>query len=397
MSAITTLSPRFIVHAADSESIWWHDEATPARPALERDLEADVCVVGLGGSGLAAVLEARRLGARVVGVDAGRIAGAAAGRNGGLLLGGLAEFHHDVRARVGASLASGLYRHTLEELQRMRAASPRSTWWRGSLRIADTDQEWADCERQFAAMREDGLPVEWHEGPEGRGLRFPADGASHPVRRVLALAARAEKRGAQLFEHSKVRELTDGNVELENGARIRAPDIVVCADGALASLVPDAGPLVRQARLQMLATAPAHDVAVPRPVYARYGYDYWQQLPDGRIALGGGRDRFEAAEWTDSDRPSEALQSWLEQRLREAVKTAAPVTHRWAATVTFTPDHLPIAQSFGNGLMGAGGYSGTGNVVGALCARGLVRRALGRQDAFLELLDRARAATTVST
>jgi gamma-glutamylputrescine oxidase len=55
-------------------SAWWHDLDTPLRPALTHDIEADVCVVGLGGSGLSAVREARALGARVIGVDAGRIA-----------------------------------------------------------------------------------------------------------------------------------------------------------------------------------------------------------------------------------------------------------------------------------------------------------------------------------
>jgi glycine/D-amino acid oxidase-like deaminating enzyme len=126
-------------------------------------------------------------------------------------------------------------------------------------------------------------------------------------------------------------------------------------------------------------------------VYARYGYDYWQQLADGRVLLGGGRDQFEADEYTTNDEPSAALQAWLEQRLRERIGTRAPVTHRWAATVSYTPDDLPVVDTFGTGVWGVGGYSGTGNVVGALCARGAVRRALGHADAFLDTLDRARA------
>lgn len=32
-------------------------------------------------------------------------------------------------------------------------------------------------------------------------------------------------------------------------------------------------------------------VQIPCPVSFNHGFDYWQQLPDGRIALGGGRDR----------------------------------------------------------------------------------------------------------
>ena len=48
----------------------------------------------------------------------------------------------------------------------------------------------------------------------------------------------------------------------------------------------------------MLATGPAPEVKFIYPVYRRHGWDYWQQLPDGSIALGGFRDKEIEAEWT---------------------------------------------------------------------------------------------------
>ena len=45
-------------------------------------LRAQVCVVGLGGSGLAALEELRTRGVEVVGVDAVAVGAGAAGRNG---------------------------------------------------------------------------------------------------------------------------------------------------------------------------------------------------------------------------------------------------------------------------------------------------------------------------
>jgi glycine/D-amino acid oxidase-like deaminating enzyme len=360
-----------------------------ARPSLAHDAETDVCVVGLGGSGLAAIREARALGARVIGVDAGRIAGAAAGRNGGLLLGGMASFHHDAVAQWGDA-ATVLYGHTLEELARLRRDTPNATWWHGSLRTWEDDEERADCERQAAAMWAAGLRAVSYIGPEGTGFLFPEDGACHPVRRAHALAEMAEQEGATLHEHTLVRAVESGAVELANGAIIRAAHILVCADGALGTLLPSLASRLRAVRLQMLATAPAHDVTLYFPVYARYGYDYWQQLPDGRVLLGGGRDRFEGEEYTTDSAPSANIQGWLEHRLRTRVGTQAPITHRWAATVTYTADELPIAESVAPGVWGVGAYSGTGNVVGALCARGAARRALGGRDAFLDAVDDAR-------
>jgi len=373
----------------DTTSAWWHGIDHPVRPPLTHDADADVCVVGLGGSGLSAIREARAHGARVIGVDAGRIAGEAAGRNGGLLLGGMAAFHHDGVAQWGEA-AAALYRVTLDELQQMQHDSPHETWWHGSLRVWEDDAERDDCERQYTVMLRDGLRVERYAGAEGEGLLFPDDGACHPVRRALALATRAEAEGAVLHEQTRVCAVHEGAVELANGAVIRAPMILVCADGALASLLPAAADRLRQVRLQMLATAPATDVHIPRPVYARFGYDYWQQLPDGRVLLGGGRDQFEAEEYTTLDTPSANIQGWLEHRLRTRVGTQAPITHRWAAQVTYTHDELPVVDTFGRGVWGVGGYSGTGNVVGALCARGAARRALGAPDAFLDVLESAR-------
>lgn len=372
------------------ESAWWHDVHVPTRASLNHDADTDVCVVGLGGSGLAAIREARALGARVIGVDGGRIAGAAAGRNGGLLLGGMASFHHDAVAQWGDA-ATELYGHTLEELARLRHDAPDATWWRGSLRTWEDAHEQADCQQQAVVMRAAGLRVEAYEGVEGTGLFFPDDGACHPVRRVLALADHAEREGAVLHEQTPVCAVHAGAVELANGAVIRAAHIMVCTDGALGTLLPSLAPRLRAVRLQMLATAPANDVRLRCPVYARFGYDYWQQLPDGRVLLGGGRDQFEAEEYTTDSAPSANIQGWLEHRLRTRVGTHAPITHRWAATVTYTHDELPVVESVAPGVWGVGGYSGTGNVVGALCARGAVRRALRVPDAFLDAVDDARA------
>lgn len=67
--------------------------------------------------------------------------------------------------------------------------------------------------------------------------------------------------------------------------------VLVAVDGRLECLLPELKGRVRTARLQMLATAPVA-MRYTRPVYRRWGYDYWQQLPDGRIALGDARRRW---------------------------------------------------------------------------------------------------------
>jgi glycine/D-amino acid oxidase-like deaminating enzyme len=137
----------------------------------------------------------------------------------------------------------------------------------------------------------------------------------------------------------------------------------------------------------MLATAPTDEVSVPRPVYLRDGYEYWQQLPDGRVAVGGFRDVGGADEETEDSSPTAPVQAAIERLLRERIGVSAPVTARWAATVGYTRSGLPFVGQVRDGVLAAGGYCGTGNVVGALCGRALAALALGEMAAELLLVE----------
>jgi len=340
---------------------------------------ADVCVVGLGGSGLAAVDELLGSGATVVGVDAGCVAGGAAGRNGGFLLAGLADPYDVVVAAIGRERAAALHQLTLDEMARMTAAAPEAVRRGGSLRIEDDEAGWASCARQADALRQDGFTVEEHDGPEGRGLLFPGDGAMQPLARCRALALTALDRGARLHERSRVIDIEPHRVTTEHG-RVDCTSVVVAVDGRLDLLLPELAGTVSTVRLQMLGTAPTAEVALRRPVYLRGGLDYWQQLPDGRLVVGGCRDVGGASERTADTEPTAEVQAALDTLLRQRLGVQAPVTHRWAASVGYTASGLPFLGEVRDQVWAAGGYCGTGNVVGALCGRAAATRALGQDS-----------------
>ena len=352
--------------------LWATDASSLELPPLAGDATADVCVVGLGGSGLSCIGELQAAGASVVGLDASTVGGGAGGRNGGFLLAGIAAFHHDAVARHGRERAARAYRLTLAELDRIAAETREAVRLGGSLRIAiDADEE-ADCNAQYDAMQRDSLPVDRYEGPEGRGLLFPRDGTFNPLVRCRILARRAADAGAALFERTRALSVERGIVRTPHGV-VRSRAVIVAVDGALERLVPELRGRVRTARLQMIGTAPAPEVHFPRPVYTRYGLDYWQQRDDGCIALGGFRDAGGDAEWTDSAEPSAVVQEALEHCLRERLGVRAAVTHRWAATVSYSSTGLPVVEEVRPGVWVAGAYSGTGNVVGALSGRALAQ------------------------
>ena len=360
----------------------WEVELGPERPPLQGTMHTEVCVVGLGGSGLSCVRELRRLGAKVVGLEAGRVGWGAAGRNGGFLLAGLAPFYHDAVARFGRERARALYALTLRELDDIASETPVGVSRHGSLRIAESDEELADCARQLDAMRADGFAAEPYDGDQGRGLLIPGDGTFQPLVRCRALAEQALALDADLHERSRVTDITKSCVRTELG-RVHCDLVIVAVDGRLELLLPELQGTVRSARLQMLATAPTTEVTLTHPVYARWGYDYWQQRPDATIALGGARDVAEASEWTIEAVPTDEVQRALERRLREGLGVQAPITHRWAATVGYTTSGLPVIAEVRPGVWAVGGYCGTGNVVGSLLGRGLARLLVGGDDSLV--------------
>jgi gamma-glutamylputrescine oxidase len=352
----------------------WDDGRWDPFPQLRGVVRADACVIGLGGSGLACIDQLLELGASVVGIEADSVAAGAAGRNGGFLVAGSYHFYHDAVARYGRSRALRIYQSTLEQIDRIAGETPGAVRRTGSLRIATSSEELADCDAQLDAMRADGLDVEPYDGPEGLGLLLPRDAAFNPLLRCRLLARDVARRGAVLHEETRALHVESGVVVTAHG-RVECEHVFVAADGGLVRLFPDLADRLRVARLQMLATAPTDEVRVPRPVYYRYGYEYWQQLPDHRIALGGFRDLAGAAEWTESTAPSSAVQDALERHLRDVIGVSAPITHRWAASVSFTDDGLPLIEEARPGVWALGGYSGTGNVIGAICGRAAARLA----------------------
>jgi gamma-glutamylputrescine oxidase len=356
----------------------WDVGTWTALPPLVGSASADVCVVGLGGSGLAAVDELLSRGASVVALDAESVGAAAAGRNGGFLLAGLADPYHRVVAALGRERARALHKLTLDEMDRITAAVPQAVRRGGSLRVEDDEVGLTDCARQAAALREDGFAVQEYEGPEGRGLLFPDDGAMQPLVRCRSLALAAVRGGARLHEQSPAVTVEPGRVTTPAG-RVDCAAVVVAVDGRLHRVLPELAGAVRAVRLQMLGTAPAKEVVVPRPVYLRGGHEYWQQLPDGRLAVGGFRDLGGDLEETDEAGPAEPVQSALERLLRERIGVTAAVTHRWAASVGYTRTGFPWLGEVRDRVWAAGGYCGTGNVVGALCGRAAAARALGQE------------------
>lgn len=365
---------------------WDADPVVAGWPGLPRladvadDASADACVVGLGGSGLAAVEAFADAGLSVIGLDAGRVGAWAAGRNGGFLLGGAALAIHEAIRQWGRDDALALYRATLAEIDRLSdQLGPGVVRRNGSIRLAGLTgepdaAELADCAEHEAAMRSAGFAVQRYAGELGEGLYFPGGAQVNPAVRIVRTAQRLRPR-AQLFERSAVRTVGAGQVQTDHGT-VTARYVVVAVDGRLELLVPRLGGVVRTARLQMLATKAIRPDRLPCPIYARWGYDYAQQDTAGRLYVGAGRDRFAEHEWTMDTEPTDEVQRYIETVALRLAGRPVEVSDRWAAPVGFTADGRALCATVDDGVVACGGYSGTGNLVGPIAARAAVTQLL---------------------
>jgi glycine/D-amino acid oxidase-like deaminating enzyme len=323
--------------------------------------------------------------------EAREIASGASGRNGGFALRGGAAAYDVARRELGLEPARGLWELTERSLDRLEELAGDAFRRTGSLRLAADPGERDELRAEHDALRADGFAVEWRdELPAPLAERFhgaivhPPDGSLQPARWVRRLAARAAEAGADLRERERVTSLEDLEAE--------ADEVVIATDGYTHGLVPELDAVITPTRGQVIATEPLERILFPCPHYARHGYDYWQQLPDGRLVAGGFRDTALEDEFTAEEATTPLVQAQLERFVAELMGAPPPIAQRWSGIFGTVDDLLPLAGQVPgrDGVWVAAGYSGHGNVLGLACGDLVARAILGDPPPELELFDPAR-------
>jgi glycine/D-amino acid oxidase-like deaminating enzyme len=341
------------------QPFWQRPAAVEAAPLPKR---VEVLVVGGGITGVSLL---RRLGERGVNaalVERTRLAFGASGRNAGFLLEGTAANYAEAVRQYGRGVVREVWEITGENHERLaEALGGRAGYRRGGSRtLAASAAEEAQLAESADLMSEDGWPVTL----AGRSIVNPRDGELNPAEAVAALAADCPP--GSIFEEVEVTDLEQLPI---------AADEVILATNAFTGQLVDGIPIA-PVRAQMLATAPFGTRVAERPTYSDQGYQYWRQLSTGEVLAGGYRDRALAEEVGYELGTTAIVQEHLERHLA-GLGVTAPITHRWAGTMGFSPDSLPLVGRLRPGVSICAGYTGHGMGFAHLCARILVDNLLG--------------------
>jgi sarcosine oxidase subunit beta len=315
---------------------------------------ADLVVVGAGTvGGWASVIAAREGAGRVVVLDAGVAGQGASSRAAGI-----------VRTQGGTPTAVDLARFSVAFYRGLQEAHGVDSDFRtlGYLIVAITEEEVAAAHARVEMQRERGVDARWVSAQEAAqllplldaerilGATYCADdGAISPPRNVSAYLVAMRDAGVELHERTPVigLRLRGGRVTgvATDGGTIATERVILAGgvgQGALAALTGGPAAPVGGARHHVFVTGPAPALAArPLPM----GFDvaaglYWRQEEGGLL--------FGISDPDEAQGEATAIDEGTQRHARERLGELLPMTRAlglrkaWAATIDYTPDHLPI-------------------------------------------------------
>jgi len=237
--------PRFMHgDSGSTTSIWMSGIDIPVRPALERDIGADVCIVGAGIAGLSTAYHLLERGRGVVVLDDGPLGGGETCRTSAHLSNVLDDRFtrlERLHGALGARLAAESHGEAIDAIERLVTTRRIDCGFErvdGYL-FSPPGESPQVLEDELEAARRAGLKagtlprVPMTHYDTGPALRFPRQAQFHPLRYLEGLAEAIEEAGGRIFTGAHAVAFhggRDAHVKTAGGATVAARAVVVATN-----------------------------------------------------------------------------------------------------------------------------------------------------------------------
>jgi gamma-glutamylputrescine oxidase len=381
----------------------------PTRPALEGQVECDVCVVGGGIAGCSAALHLAERGLSVVLLEEHRIGWGASGRSGAQAIFGVAAGQAKLTRLIGAGGARAVWDVSVEGLSLMRSLIDRfridCDWVSGYLLAAVKGRHEHELHAELAELREQyGYGSVRYMAREElsatvaseRYLGALYDGNSghlHPLNYTQGLAAAAESLGARVFEGTRA-----GAFAAAGGARVRVPTpqgevrarhLVLCGNVYLGATAPELASRIMAVATYIVATEPLGEARARALITnnaalsdMNWVLDYFRRSADHRL-LFGGRVNYSGLRSFDAPSATRARMLRVFPQLKDV-----RIDYAWGGEVDITLNRAPHFGRLAPNVYFLQGFSGHGialtGIAGKLVAEAVAGTA-GRFDVFARI------------
>jgi gamma-glutamylputrescine oxidase len=365
---------------------------------LQGEVQADVCVVGGGYTGLSAALHLAQRGFKTVLLEAHRVGFGASGRNGGQVGSGQRQDQDWIEARLGRQQARRLWDLAEESKALVRALVTDhamdvrfhpgvavACYTPGEARDAHAYADRLARDYDYAQIE----PLDQHairrligSSAFAGGVLDRGAGHLHPLNYAIGLAKAAATAGASLHEGSEVIRVTDGPRPVVTTAQgsVICNHVILAGNGYLGGLAPKVAARVMPINNFIVATEPLGDraaqvLAEPVAVYdTKFVVNYWRLSEDNRLLFGGGESygyRF----------PRDIAATVLAPMLKvyPSLKGVA-ISHAWGGTLAITTNRMPCFMRPGRNILAASACSGHGVALSTLAGKILAEAVAGQEE-----------------
>ncbi|MEC4238915.1 NAD(P)/FAD-dependent oxidoreductase [Pseudomonas sp. DSV-1] len=379
---------------------------TPERPALQGEVEVDVCVIGAGYTGLSSALFLLEAGFSVAVLEAAKVGFGASGRNGGQIVNSYSRDIDVIERTVGAKQAQLLGNMAFEgsKIIRERVAKYQiqCDLKDGGVFAAITGKQMGHLEAQKKLWERYGntslelldqrrirevVACDQYQG----GLLDMSGGHIHPLNLALGEAAAVESLGGKIYEQSPA-------IRIERGAnpvvhtpqgKVRAKFIIVAGNAYLGNLVPELASKSMPCGTQVITTEPLSEelakTLLPQNYCVEdcnYLLDYYRLSGDKRLIFGGGV--------VYGARDPANIEAIIRPKMLKAFPQLKDVKidYAWTGNFLLTLSRLPQVGRIGDNIYYSQGCSGHGVTYTHLAGKVLAEALRGqaeRFDAFADL------------